>query len=116
MFDAISHSRAAAPVPITEGKQGSVPKRQPLIQCRQCSEQFTRSTVICPRCNRVNDRSPLVLSIKCLALLLFIGTVLWAVSIAGKAPAEGTGNSSGVEVQTLPTRTQSSSGEPDVRF
>lgn len=72
-----------------ENRQGNVPVgkgiggRQNFIQCRQCSEQFPKSTVICRRCNRVNERSAFIVSLKIFAVVLFVITVAWVVQVAG---------------------------------
>lgn len=119
MFDGFPQNKTAVTLQATQQCSGSVPKRQNLIQCRQCSEQFARRTVVCPRCNRVNDRSPLVLSIKALALVLFVSTVIWVVrnaaSIEG-APSAETGAEPRPEPRLHMSGSPSLANEPDVKF
>ena len=57
--------------------------RKNFIQCGQCTEFYSRFTIACPRCSRVNDRSPFVFGIKFLVLAIFVCTVNWVVQTAG---------------------------------
>jgi hypothetical protein len=46
--------------------------------------------VVCPRCDRVNDRSPLILGLKFLAVALFVCAVTWVMRVSdnvGRVPA-----------------------------
>lgn len=49
------------------------------MQCRQCTEFYAKSTVVCPRCGRRNDRSPLLIGIRLLAVAIFIFTLNWVI-------------------------------------
>ncbi|MEO6787242.1 MAG: hypothetical protein ABI318_14010 [Chthoniobacteraceae bacterium] len=84
-----------------------------MIQCRQCSEQFTKVTVFCPRCHRWNDRSPLALGIRILAVAIFIAATSWTVWIilhADRSPAM-TGS-----LKPMPEESPANTNQPDVRF
>lgn len=61
-----------------------------VIQCRQCSESFGKSTIVCPRCNRWNDRSVLarVLTVLLSAIILgLIAVTAWGISKAASQVA-----------------------------
>lgn len=68
--------------------------------------------MVCPRCNRLNDRSPFVLGIKFLAVVLFVCSVSFVVQI--------TGNTVSIpkveEVRLERNATQAIASPPDVRF
>ena len=69
--------------------------------------------MVCPRCSRINDRSPLVLGLKALALVLFVSTmswVVWAVATM-KVPAPEVDN-----VIVVPHKPVATETEPEVRF
>ncbi len=91
---------------------GDRARRQNLIQCRQCSEQFAKGTVVCPRCNRINDRSPVILGLKFFAVVLFVCTVIWVVQVAGKFDGSPVSEGPSLPKFSAPA----TSGEPDVRF
>ena len=79
----------AQPTPAPHSSYADVPRRRGFIQCGQCTEEFPRSTVICRRCNRVNGRSPVVISLKFLALVAFVcivSVLVRAVSGVGRYP------------------------------
>ena len=126
MLDAIHHNAAAAKSETTAQPHASHARRPNYLQCRQCTEQFARRTIICPRCNRVNDRSPFILGIKLLALILFVGTVIWVVRVAAKVGGTSTGAemravrdglpSLMAEPGVMPHRSSSSADQADVRF
>jgi hypothetical protein len=40
---------------------------------------FARSTTVCPRCNRTNDRNPLVIGFKLAACMIFIASVIFVM-------------------------------------
>ena len=73
--------------------------------------------MVCPRCDRVNDRSPFILGLKFLAVVLFVCTVTWVVRVSasvGDAPA---GESVKVMPSTSTTTSPSSlASQPDLRF
>jgi len=106
------NDRAAEKTKDTVQNPAGVPRRQNLIQCRQCSEQFVRRTMICPRCSRMNDRSPFILGVKVFAFVLFACVVTWVVRTAsghGDPPAE--------ERVILPADApQAPVSQPDLRF
>ena len=86
--------------------------RKNFIQCGQCTEFFARRTLVCPRCNRTNSRSPVILGLKFLAVVAFVCIVNWIVrSIAG------TGGISGMDsVTVMPQPASATAPQPDVRF
>ena len=51
------------------------------VQCEQCSEMFVRSTVICPRCARMNSRSPYVIACKFLVVVAAVLAVIWVMNV-----------------------------------
>ena len=113
MFDVIAgrptpeNSQAAAPTPPLDHPA------QNLIQCRQCSEQFAKATVFCPRCHRWNDRSMLALSVRIFAVVLFIAAISWTVWAILKADRPPTLDGS---LQPLSKGSPASANQPDVRF
>ncbi len=108
MFEAIPHDAAA-------GSQRAKLKHN-FIQCRQCTEQFARSTLVCPRCDRLNDRSSFLLGLKFLAVVLFVCTVTWVVRVtAGAGDAPPTERVK-VMPSTPPTNSSSLVSQPDLRF
>ena len=111
ILDAIPHS-AAASSQTTGQTCADARRRQNFIQCRQCSEQFAKRTVSCPRCNRVNDRSPVIRGLKFLALVLCICTVKWVVRVAASF-----GEPSAVDHMTLPpVSVPTFTSQPDLRY
>ncbi len=59
-------------------------RRRGFIQCGQCTEEFPRNTLVCRRCNRTNSRSPVIIGLKFLGLVLFVCAVSLLVrTIAG---------------------------------
>ena len=112
MFDAIPHNAAAAGSQTTKHSRTHGPRRQNSIQCRQCTEQFARSTVVCPRCDRVNDRSPFILGLKFLAVVLFVCTVTWVVRVAANVGGPSAGEQLILPANAMP----SSASQPDLRF
>lgn len=86
--------------------------RKGFIQCGQCTEEFPRSTVVCRRCNRVNSRSPLVISLKFLALVAFVcivSVLVRAVSGVGRFPSAD-------EISHTTDLAPASAAPADVRF
>ena len=68
--------------------------------------------MFCPRCTRVNDRSPLVLGIKFLAVVLFVCSVIFVVQIVGNTVSIPKVE----EVRIERNATQAIASPPDVRF
>ena len=68
--------------------------------------------MICPRCNRVNDRSPFVLGFKFLAVVLFVCTVTLVVRVAARVGGDSVGDEFVVAPGANPTPT----APPDLRF
>ena len=97
----------------THGQTGvRQPRGQNLIKCRQCSEEYAPRTVICPRCNRVNDRSLVIRGLKFFALVLFVCTVTWVVRVAANF-----GNPSGVEGMNLRSNSGPTAADvPELKF
>ncbi|MEQ1851607.1 MAG: hypothetical protein ABMA01_08445 [Chthoniobacteraceae bacterium] len=87
-----------------------------MIPCRQCSEEYPLGTLSCPRCGRLNDRSPVIRGLKILAAILFLGVAAWAVRVAWttQTPPSADGKPMPKERPTLPG--QSDSSQPDLRF
>lgn len=111
MFDAFPHNAAAGSQPSKHSRtHGS--RRQSFIQCRQCTEQFARSTVVCPRCDRMNDRSPVMLGLKFLAVVLFVCTVTWVVRVAANHSGPAAGEQLFLPANAMPA----SASQPDLRF
>ena len=68
--------------------------------------------MVCPRCNRVNDRSPVILGVKFFALVFLVCTVTWVVRVAASF-----GASSAVDRMTLPPiSAPGSPSEPQLQF
>ena len=40
---------------------------------------FARSTMVCPRCTKTNDRNPLVVGFKAAACMIFIASVIFVM-------------------------------------
>jgi len=40
---------------------------------------FARSTMVCPRCTKTNDRNPLVLALKLMSFVIFIAAVTFVM-------------------------------------
>ena len=110
MSDAISHRRAASASQATDERHTGHDSRQNFIHCRQCSKRFPGRMVICPRCDRLNYRSPFVLGITVLALVLFVCTITWVVRVAARS------TSTGAEIRTVPDGSPSPANPPDVQF
>ena len=86
--------------------------RKNFIQCGQCTEMFARRTFVCPRCNRTNSHSPIILGLKFLALVAFVCLVNWVVrSIAGSGGGAGMDS-----ITVLPQPAAATTSQPDVRF
>ena len=113
MLDAFPERAEAtdAQTPVRSGLFGVW--RQKTIQCRQCSEHFSIGTMICPRCNRWNDRSLVAFSLKILAAVIFIGTVSWTAWAISKIDDPPRINGS---LKPLPKSPPTVAGQPDLRF
>ena len=111
ILDAIPHR--AGGTSHSHGQTGARERRrQNLIQCRQCSEEYAPRTVICPRCNRVNDRSLVIRGLKFFALVLFVCTVTWVVRVAA-----GAGDPSALERTNLrPSFSPGAADLPELKF
>ena len=46
----------------------------------------------CPRCSRMNDRSPVILGLKFLAVIVFVCTVKWVLRVDVNGGIEPTGD------------------------
>ena len=108
------HERSNATDSQAAGQKGlGHSSRNGFRQCRQCTENFPRFKMVCPRCSRINDRSPVVLGLKALALVLFVSTmswVVWAVSTRKSPPPEVD------NVTVVPQKPVATETQPDVRF
>lgn len=73
-------------------------------------------TLSCPRCGRLNDRSPVIRGLKILAAIFFLGVAAWAVWMARttETPPSADGKPMPKERPTLPGQRDSS--QPDLRF
>ncbi len=73
---------------------------------------FAKGTLVCPRCNRTNSRSPVILGLKFLALVAFVCLVNWVVrTIAGNGGVAGMDS-----ITVLPQPAAATTSGPDVRF
>ncbi len=112
MSEAIPQSpEAIVSRPVTGSVARTLP-RQNIIQCRQCSEHFHKSTITCPRCNRWNDRSPRALAIKILIITVFIATVSWTIWAIVKSEAVPRPEPRVLSVPDVPAGTN----QADIRF
>ena len=106
MLDAIPQQR------IGQSQVGRSPRRN-FIQCRQCTENFPKSSWVCPRCSRINDRNPLVFASKVFAIVVFAFTLLWVVRAVAN-------NGTPPKPDNITTSSQpavsASSAEQDIRF
>ena len=106
MLDAIPQQ------PIGQPEVGRSPRKN-FIPCRQCTENFPKSSWVCPRCSRINDRNPLVFASKVFAVVVFVFTLCWVVrAVATNEPPQKPDN--------ITTRSQpavsASSAEQEIRF
>lgn len=116
MFDAIPHNAAAAGSQRAKQSRSGASLKQNFIQCRQCTEQFAKSTMVCPRCDRVNDRSSFILGLKFLAVVLFVCTVTWVVRVSASAGDAPVAERVKVMPSTPTTTSSSLASQPDLRF
>ncbi len=87
-----------------------------LIPCRQCSERYPKSTIVCPRCNRWNDCSPLSFALRATAIVVVTAMVIWTLMFVSKAASKTKGVSGEGGLKPLPSAAPGSSGGPDLRF
>ena len=113
MLDAtLGKSTAVTPQAAASGAALDKPAQE-IIQCRQCSEHFVKSTVVCPRCNRWNDRSPLTLALRIFVAVVFVAVISWTAWAVTKI--EDPPRMDGA-LKPLPKASSGSAGSPDLRF
>ncbi len=73
--------------------------------------------MICPRCGRRNDRSPLVIGIQFLVVAIFVCTVNWVVRAAAHTKGEvQRADNATVVSQPASAATSAGNAQQDVRF
>ena len=110
-MDAIPHIAATtshAPEPLCAAAR----RRQNYIQCSQCTEMFARHTTVCPRCNRMNDRSLVIRGFQFLALCLVVCAVTWVVRIAASFSGMPASEPASLRAYSTPA----SSDQPELKF
>ncbi len=68
--------------------------------------------MICPRCNRVNDRGLVIRGLKFFALVLFVCTVTWVVRVSANFASVPPHERGRFDAALTPT----TSDQPDLKF
>lgn len=91
-------------------------RRRNYVQCGQCTENFPKTTMVCPRCGRKNDRSPFVICLQFLVVVIFVCTVNWVVRASASRGGENPIVENAEFASQLEAATAVANAQADVKF